>query len=103
MLCVGWPAVFDRGISWSYSLFDTWARFYNIFLNDDGNGIRQVVFWAIALNMKTNKNKTFCGFFMGSNQYWAERVFDLCVYFMTGTPEVSTERSFKNFLWLFHG
>ena len=24
---------------------------------------------------------------MGSNQYWAGRVYDLCVYFMTGTPE----------------
>ena len=28
---------------------------------------------------------------MGSNQYWARRVYDLCVYFMTGTPEGSTE------------
>ena len=31
---------------------------------------------------------------MGSNQYWAERVYDLCVYFMTGTPEGSTESGF---------
>ena len=31
---------------------------------------------------------------MGSNQYWARRVYDLCVYFMTGTPEVSTESGF---------
>ena len=38
--------------------------------------------------------KTFCGFSMGSNQYWARRVYDLCVYFMTGTPEGSTERGF---------
>ena len=30
----------------------------------------------------------FCGFSMGSNQYWAGRVYDLYVYFMTGTPEV---------------
>ena len=31
---------------------------------------------------------------MGCNQYWAGRVYDLCVYFMTGTPEVSTESGF---------
>ena len=31
---------------------------------------------------------------MGSNQYWAERVYDLCVYYMTGTPECSTESGF---------
>ena len=31
---------------------------------------------------------------MGSNQYWAERVYDLCVYFITGTPEGSTESGF---------
>ena len=24
---------------------------------------------------------------MGRNQYWAGRVYDLCVYYMTGTPE----------------
>ena len=36
----------------------------------------------------------FCGFSMGSNQYWAGRVYDLCVYFMTGTPEGSTESGF---------
>ena len=28
---------------------------------------------------------------MGSNQYWAGRVYDLYVYFMTRTPECSTE------------
>ena len=38
--------------------------------------------------------KTFCGFSMGSNQYWAGRVYDLCVYYMTGTPEGSTESGF---------
>ena len=38
--------------------------------------------------------KTFCGFSMGSNQYWAERVYDLCVYYMMGTPEGSTESGF---------
>ena len=31
---------------------------------------------------------------MGSNQYWAGRVYDLCVYFMTGTPEGLTECGF---------
>ena len=38
--------------------------------------------------------KTFCGFSMGRNQYWAGRVCDLCVYYMTGTPEGSTESGF---------
>ena len=38
--------------------------------------------------------KTFCGFSMGRNQYWAWRVYDLCVYYMTGTPEGSTESGF---------
>ena len=28
---------------------------------------------------------------MGSNQYWAGRVYKLRVYFMTGAPEGSTE------------
>ena len=31
---------------------------------------------------------------MGRNQYWARRVYDLCVYYMTGTPEGSTESGF---------
>ena len=31
---------------------------------------------------------------MGRNQYWAGRVYDLCVYYMTGTPEGSTKSSF---------
>ena len=31
---------------------------------------------------------------MGWNQYWAGRVYDLCVYYMTGTPEGSTESGF---------
>ena len=31
---------------------------------------------------------------MGSNQYWAGRVYELCVYYMTGTPEDSTESGF---------
>ena len=37
---------------------------------------------------------TFCGFSKGRNQYWAGRVYDLCVYYMTGTPEGSTESGF---------
>ena len=36
------------------------------------------------------KKQTFCGFSMGRNQYWAGRFYDLCVYYMTGTPEGST-------------
>ena len=36
----------------------------------------------------------FCGFSMGRNQYWAGMVYDLCVYYMTGTPEGSTESGF---------
>ena len=40
------------------------------------------------------KKKTFCGFSMGRNQYWAGRVYDLCVYYMMGTPEGSTESGF---------
>ena len=31
---------------------------------------------------------------MGRNQYWAGSVYDLCVYYMTGTPEGSTESGF---------
>ena len=31
---------------------------------------------------------------MGSYQYWAGRVYDLYVYFMTGTPKGSTESGF---------
>ena len=62
------------------------------------------------------REPTFCGFSMGRNQYWAGRLYVLCVYFMTGTPEGSTESGFmekpgikqgialihytKNFLWL---
>ena len=40
------------------------------------------------------KKKNFCGYSMGSNQYWAGRVYELCVYFMTGTPRGSTESGF---------
>ena len=31
---------------------------------------------------------------MGRNQYWAGRVYDLCVYYMRGTPEGSTKSGF---------
>ena len=31
---------------------------------------------------------------MGRNQYWAGRVYDLCIYYMTRTPEGSTESGF---------
>ena len=40
------------------------------------------------------QKKTFCGFSMDRNQYWARRVYDLCVYYMTGTPEGSTKSGF---------
>ena len=43
---------------------------------------------------KKKKKKNFFGFSMGRNQYWAGRVYDLCVYYMTGTPEGSTESGF---------
>ena len=36
----------------------------------------------------------FSGFSMGYNQFWAGWVYDLCVYFMAGTPEGSTESGF---------
>ena len=31
---------------------------------------------------------------MGRNQNWARRVYDLCVYYMRGTAEGSTESGF---------
>ena len=51
---------------------------------------------GIALiHYTTSASKIFCGFSMGRNQYWAGRVYDLCVfYYMTGTPEGSTESGF---------
>ena len=48
----------------------------------------------IIFKKKKKTQKTFCGFSMGRNQYWAGRVYDLCVYYMTGTPEGSTESGF---------
>ena len=47
-----------------------------------------------AFILSNKKKKTLCGFSMGSNQYWARRVYDLCVYFITGTPQGSTESGF---------
>ena len=44
--------------------------------------------------IRKRPKKTFCGFSMGRNQYWAGRVYDLCVYYMTGTPVGSTESDF---------
>ena len=42
---------------------------------------------------------------MGSNQIWAGRVYDLGVYYMTGTPEGATEGGFICFCgrvpWLY--
>ena len=49
---------------------------------------------SYCCSKKKKKKKTFCGFSMGSNQYWAGKVYDLCVYFMTGTPQGSTESGF---------
>ena len=48
------------------------------------------------INKKNNfpAKKTFCGFSMCSNQYWAGRVYDFYVYFMTGTPEGYTKSGF---------
>ena len=31
---------------------------------------------------------------MGRNQYWVGRIYALCVYYMMGTPEGSTESGF---------
>ena len=49
-----------------------------------------------ALTPAPDKNSFFffCGFSMGSYQYWAGRVYEFCVYYMTGTPEGSTESIF---------
>ena len=51
--------------------------------------IKQTVFFVIGdLMVLTNSFAIlFCGFSMGSNQYRSGRVYDLCFYFMTGTPE----------------
>ena len=49
-------------------------------------------------SFKNTKKKPFCGFSMGSNQYWVASTgpggFINCVFFMTGTPKGSTESGF---------
>ena len=57
-------------------------------------GSPKVVLWRSLLLGSLSAPQTFCGFSMGRNQYWAGRVYDLCVYYMTGTPEGSTESGF---------
>ena len=52
-----------------------------------------ICIYAVICDLVCTK-KTFCGFSMGRNQYWAGRVYDLCVYCMTGTPKGSTESGF---------
>ena len=47
-----------------------------------------------TLNFTLKKPQLFVAFPWVKNQYWAGRVYDLCVYYMTGTPEGSTESGF---------
>ena len=55
----------------------------------------RVANYPLGMNKGPNlTKKTFCGLSMGKNQYWAGRVYDMCVYYMTGTPEGSTESGF---------
>ena len=54
--------------------------------------------WILAL--KEIKQKTYCGF------PWVEtstagRVYDLCVYYMTGAPEGSPKVVLCGFLWFY--
>ena len=46
------------------------------------------VYYNFIIQILLIKKKN-CGFSMGSNQYWAGRVYDMCVYYMTGAPEGS--------------
>ena len=48
----------------------------------------------IKLLMSKKQNKLFVAFPLVETGYWAGRVYDLCVYYMTGTPEGSTESGF---------
>ena len=101
------------------------------FMEKPGFELATPALQGIALIHYTTGALSFCAFSMGRNQYWAGRVYDLCVYYMTGTPEGSTESGFmekpgferatpglqgialihyttgalskKNILWLFHG
>ena len=43
---------------------------------------------CVLIHIRNNKK---CVFFLGSNQYWARRVYGLCVYYMSGAPEISTD------------
>ena len=52
-------------------------------------------FFFHFITLRLHLHITFCGFSMGRNQYWAGRAYDLCVYYMTGTPEGSTESGFS--------
>ena len=71
----------------------------------------------VTLELIPSTKKDFCGFSLGSNQYWSGRAYAL-VYFMTAAPKGSTESGLseyqgiesetpclqgKNFLWLIHG
>ena len=47
-----------------------------------------------SINSDKKRKKNFCGFSMDSNQYWVRKVYGLCLYFMTGEPECSTESGF---------
>ena len=49
---------------------------------------------SLDMSLRARQFLSFCGFSMGRNQYWAGRVYDLCVYYMTGTLEGSTESGF---------
>ena len=53
------------------------------------NSVVEWVFAHFKLSDLFMGQKTFCGFSVGSNQNWAGRVYDLCVYYMTGAPEGS--------------
>ena len=46
--------------------------------------------YALPVKAVFFQSKNFLWLF----QYWAGRVYDLCVYYMTGTPEGSTESGF---------
>ena len=48
-----------------------------------------LIHYTTGASLHKKKKKTFCGFSMGRNQYWAGRVYDLCVYYMMGTPELN--------------
>ena len=47
----------------------------------------------MSIKKKKTTTTTFCGFTMGSSQYWAGRVYDLCVFILrrehpTAQPKV---------------